>query len=114
VKYGDISPQVAAFSVASMLKSCERALSLDLFSKPRNRPVDADPLSVTCCICEAPPGSRCRPVRRHINWISGKHIERLYDARAVAEAVAALDPKSDVTIKCGDTVTIRGNRFTVV
>jgi hypothetical protein len=106
VKYGDISPQVAAYSTRKMLEHVAPALTVDLFSKSGELKPTHTYLDVSCSVCEAPPGSPCRAVRRHFNWINDKHAERVEDARLVAEAVKALMPPPD-------TVTFRWPKLTI-
>lgn len=103
MKYGDIGPEVAAYSVAQIVASSEGKFAFSSFvTKPGNAAI-VDYLVVPCRVCEAQAGEPCRAVRRHVNWIGGKHAERMDDARCVTEAAKALMPQQQ-------TVTFRRPR----
>jgi hypothetical protein len=111
LKYGDISPAVATYSVSRMLADARTKLTLEAFAKAGPLQPTYTAIDVPCSVCEAAAGVPCRAVRRHFNWIVDKHAERVEDARLVTEAVRALTPAPG--LRNGDTVTFHGNRLVV-
>lgn len=98
--YGDISPAVAAYSVAKML--AHAMLDLGNFTAAPQRTIE--PIQVPCSTCSAKAGEKCRS--RISRWrVDGVHTQRADDARLATEAVRAMSPRSGIQV--GDTVTFR-------
>jgi hypothetical protein len=107
--YGDISPQVAAYSASQMLRNLKQPLTMGdvqfASSHPVRRVANRD---VPCRYCQAEPGQPCtkyHPKRGRVNRRNVHHT-RIADARAADAAVRALDPKRS-SIEPGDTVQFK-------
>jgi len=104
VSYGDIGPQLAAYSSTEMMRRVGKRVNLGAFASANDDRMKVKPIDVPCRYCKAEPGETCtrwrKRSRRRGKYKAPRtpHGDRVYDAQCASDAVAALAPEEPDTV----------------